>query len=152
MQEISKSNLYTYIILSISNLTYSLYYITSIHNFLLNEYFNKSTIELHCFFYVSKEDLFLTYILKKVIHINLIYNKTFGCGEDWCLVFAMIWNYRMLYINSKVLFFLWVRNLGCLFFFFFFFLRGTQPESLSFIMFGASSTWYVTNFSIVGDI
>ena len=41
-------------------------------------------------FYVLKEDLFLTYILKKVIHINLIYNKTFGCGEDWCLVFAMI--------------------------------------------------------------
>ena len=46
MQEISKSNLYTYIILSISNLKYSLYYITSIHNFLLNEYFNKSNILL----------------------------------------------------------------------------------------------------------
>ena len=101
MQEISKSNLYTYIILSISNLKYSLYYyITSIHNFLLNEYFNKSNILLkkkksnqilsYIVFYVLKEDLFLTYILKKVIHINLIYNKTFGYGEDWCLVFAMI--------------------------------------------------------------
>ena len=100
MQEISKSNLYTYIILSISNLKYSLYHITSIHNFLLNEYFNKSNILLkkkksnqilsYIVFYVLKEDLFLTYILKKVIHINLIYNKTFGYGEDWCLVFAMI--------------------------------------------------------------
>ena len=99
MQEISKSNLYTYIILSISNLKYSLYYITSIHNFLLNEYFNKSNIllkkknksniELHCFLCFKRRPILDLYI-KKVIHINLIYNKTFGYGEDWCLVFAMI--------------------------------------------------------------
>ena len=54
-------------------------------NILINQIFYskkkkiKSNIELHCFL-----------CFKKVIHINLIYNKTFGYGEDWCLVFAMI--------------------------------------------------------------
>ena len=86
-------------------------------NILINQIFyskkkKSNQILSYIVFYVLKEDLFLTYILKKVIHINLIYNKTFGYGEDWCLVFAMIWNYRMLYINSKVLFFFFFFGLG----------------------------------------
>ena len=64
-------------------------------NILINQIFyskkkKSNQILSYIVFYVLKEDLFLTYILKKVIHINLIYNKTFGYGEDWCLVFAMI--------------------------------------------------------------
>ena len=64
-------------------------------NILINQIFyskkkKSNKILSYIVFYVLKEDLFLTYILKKVIHINLIYNKTFGYGEDWCLVFAMI--------------------------------------------------------------
>ena len=65
-------------------------------NILINQIFYskkkkkiKSNIELHCFLCFKRRPI-LDLHIKKVIHINLIYNKTFGYGEDWCLVFAMI--------------------------------------------------------------
>ena len=58
-------------------------------NILLKKKKIKSNIELHCFLCFKRRPILDLYI-KKVIHINLIYNKTFGYGEDWCLVFAMI--------------------------------------------------------------